>query len=183
MARKEKPDLVLLDLVMPEMDGFDVAMAFRNNPDLDQIPIIGVFASVSPRERRKEFEQVCDGFVGKPISFDDLLNKIQLSLGITWNVVPAPSASRSLREPTEKEKPMVIPPEQTLQAIISLVKQGMFSGELPSILVELQTDSRYIPFCEQIYRFVRSYDDKKILSFIAGVRERRDFFDPQSGHE
>jgi len=171
VIRKEKPDLILLDLVIPEMDGLDVARVFRNDSDLKQIPIIGVSASVSPSERRKEFELVCDGFVGKPIPFGELLEKIRLSLGISWNVVPSSSLFQSPEEPAEGERVIEIPPEQIVHTIVSLVQQGMFS-ELKLILTDLQTESRYAPFCKQILRFARNYDDERILSFIAGLKEK-----------
>jgi len=171
VARKEKPDLILLDLVMPEMDGLDIAKIFRSDPNLKQIPIIGVSATVSQSERKHEFEALCDHFVGKPIPFGELLEKIQISLGISWNMVSVSSASRSPGEPTEKEGSMVVPPEQTLLTISSLVQRGMFN-ELKPILADLQTEYQYAPFCEQIMRFARNYDDERILSFIAGLREK-----------
>jgi two-component system sensor histidine kinase/response regulator len=73
------PDLVLLDVMMPEMNGFEVTQQIRQNPQLPFIPILLVtgYDHPSPAEG---FDRGADGFIRKPIDFDDLLNRIRLIL-------------------------------------------------------------------------------------------------------
>lgn len=76
MARKEHPDLILLDLSMPEMDGWDVARALKADVVTRAIPIIAVTAHSSPRDREQALAAGCDDFVTKPFSVRQLLEKI-----------------------------------------------------------------------------------------------------------
>ena len=172
VARNEIPDLILLDQDMPEMDGLDVAKVLRNNPHIEHIKIFGLSAPVSQGRRKQLFEAVCDEFVDKQIPFSELLEKIRVSLELSWNVIPAPSGSSSPEEPTDQKKKIVVPPEQILQTIVSYVQQGMFR-ELQSILTDLQTKyPQFMPFCEQIHRYAQNYDDERIITYITGLREK-----------
>ena len=73
------PDLVLLDVMMPEMDGFEVTRRLRENPALPFIPILLVTGYSEPKPA-DGFDVGADGFIRKPIDFDDLLHKIRTIL-------------------------------------------------------------------------------------------------------
>ncbi len=73
------PDLVLLDVMMPEMDGFEVTRCLRQNSSLPFIPILLV-TSYSEPTPADGFDGGADGFIRKPINFDYLLHQIQMIL-------------------------------------------------------------------------------------------------------
>ncbi len=73
------PDLVLLDVMMPEMSGFEVTRRLRQNPSLPFIPILLVTGYSEPTPA-DGFEVGADGFIRKPIDFDDLLHQIRTIL-------------------------------------------------------------------------------------------------------
>ena len=73
------PDLVLLDVMMPEMNGFEVTQHIRQDASIPFIPILLVTGYSEP-EPADGFAMGADGFVRKPIDFDNLLNKIQAIL-------------------------------------------------------------------------------------------------------
>jgi CheY-like chemotaxis protein len=73
------PDLVLLDVMMPEMNGFEVTRRLRQNSDLPFIPILLVTGYSEPTPA-DGFDVGADGFIRKPIDFDDLLDKIRIIL-------------------------------------------------------------------------------------------------------
>ena len=73
------PDLVLLDVMMPEMNGFEVTRRLRQNPSLPFIPILLVTGYSEPTPA-DGFEVGADGFIRKPIDFDDLLHQIRTIL-------------------------------------------------------------------------------------------------------
>lgn len=73
------PDLVLLDVMMPEMNGFEVTQCIRQNPALPFIPILLVTGYDEP-DPAAGFDVGADGFIRKPIDFDHLLNQIQTIL-------------------------------------------------------------------------------------------------------
>ena len=81
-AREFKPDLILLDVVMPDMDGGDVAAAIQQDPLLKRIPVIFVTAVVRKREAGSA-GMVSGGslFLAKPIDIVELIDAIETSLG------------------------------------------------------------------------------------------------------
>lgn len=76
---RNPPDLVLLDVMMPEMDGFEVTQRIRQNPALPFIPIL-LITGYSEPVPAAGFDVGADGFIRKPIDFDDLLSRIQTIL-------------------------------------------------------------------------------------------------------
>ena len=70
------PDLVLLDVMMPEMNGFEVPRRIRQNPSLPFIPILLVTGYSEPTPA-DGFDVGADGFIRKPINIDDLLSRVR----------------------------------------------------------------------------------------------------------
>jgi len=77
MAREELPDLIIMDLVLPEMDGFEAARQLRNESLTSHIPIIALSASVLPEHQHRAIEAGCDDFETKPVDFPRLLGKLE----------------------------------------------------------------------------------------------------------
>lgn len=66
-AARERPDLILLDIQLPVMDGYAVAKALRGLPELAPTPIIALTSYAMPGDREKALEAGCDGYLEKPI--------------------------------------------------------------------------------------------------------------------
>jgi CheY-like chemotaxis protein len=81
LAHKELPDLIIMDLVLPEMDGFEAASTLRASPNTRHIPIIALSASVLPEDRHRAIDAGCDEFETKPVDFTRLREKIESLLG------------------------------------------------------------------------------------------------------
>jgi CheY-like chemotaxis protein len=75
----DPPDLVLLDVMMPGMNGFEVTRRVRQNPNLPFIPILLITGYTEPRPA-DGFDIGADGFIRKPVDFDELLQRIQAIL-------------------------------------------------------------------------------------------------------
>jgi CheY-like chemotaxis protein len=73
------PDLILLDVMMPGMNGFEVTRRIRQSPDLPFIPILLITGYTEP-SAADGFDVGADGFIRKPVNFDDLLQRIQAIL-------------------------------------------------------------------------------------------------------
>ena len=80
-ARLQKPDLILMDLGMPEMDGWNAARKLKADETTSSIPIYALTAHTLPSERRRALEAGCDGYVSKPIHMDGFLSTIQGAFG------------------------------------------------------------------------------------------------------
>ena len=77
MAHETLPDLIIMDLVLPEMDGFQAAKQLRSGSDTCHIPIIALSASVLPEDRQRAIDAGCDDFETKPVDFPRLLMKLE----------------------------------------------------------------------------------------------------------
>jgi two-component system, cell cycle response regulator DivK len=65
-----RPGLILVDINMPDMDGYTLTSKIRNLPELDKIPVVAITANVMKGDREKTFEAGCDGYIEKPIDVD-----------------------------------------------------------------------------------------------------------------
>ena len=77
LAQAERPDLILLDLAMPEIDGWAVARRLKGDIITRSIPIIAVTAHALPKDRERAFDAGCDAFIVKPFSVSKLIGEIE----------------------------------------------------------------------------------------------------------
>lgn len=76
-ARREQPDLILLDLSLPVMDGWEAAQRLKTSDRTKSIPIIALTAHAMSGDREKAFAAGCDDYDTKPVDFKRLLTKIE----------------------------------------------------------------------------------------------------------
>jgi len=86
MAQSEGPDLILLDLSLPEIDGWEATRRLKADPATRHIPVIALTAHAMAPDREKAFEAGCDDYDTKPVDFQRLLGKIETLLS---EVAPA----------------------------------------------------------------------------------------------
>lgn len=79
-ASRFRPDLILLDVMMPGIDGFETCRQIRSNPDLKDVKVILVSAKSLTKERLKGYEVGADDYVTKPFNTDELLAKVRVFL-------------------------------------------------------------------------------------------------------
>jgi two-component system cell cycle response regulator DivK len=80
MASEEKPDLILMDLELPVLDGWEATRQLKNAAGTSSIPIIAVSAHAMSGDREKALAAGCDEFEAKPVKLPQLLDKIQALL-------------------------------------------------------------------------------------------------------
>ncbi|MCK2166889.1 MULTISPECIES: response regulator transcription factor [Thalassospira] len=80
MIVRDLPDMVLLDVMMPGCDGFDVVRAVRENPQTRPVPIMMLTAKTREVDRRKGLELGVDDFVTKPFSTRDVVSRVKAML-------------------------------------------------------------------------------------------------------
>ncbi|WP_322506903.1 response regulator [Anaerolinea sp.] len=76
-ARSRKPDLVLLDMSLPELDGWHLAKQLKESPETAHILIVALTAHTLPGDRRRALEAGCDGFISKPLNVARFASQIQ----------------------------------------------------------------------------------------------------------
>ena len=76
LAREFRPDLVIMDIQLPDISGMEVTKTFKADDELSEIPIVAVTAFASKREEEMILQAGCAGFLTKPFSIPDLLETV-----------------------------------------------------------------------------------------------------------
>ena len=77
LARERKPDLVLMDIQLPGMNGIEALAVLRADPSTAAIPVVAVTASVMAQDRNKITEAGFDAYIGKPINLKEFLDTVR----------------------------------------------------------------------------------------------------------
>ena len=73
----QRPDLILMDINLPEVDGYSLTTHLKLRPELRSVPIIALTANVMKGDRERSMEAGCDGYIQKPINVDTLAEQIE----------------------------------------------------------------------------------------------------------
>ena len=86
LSQDLNPDVVLMDINMPDMDGYTLTAKIKSMPGFARIPILAITANVMRGDREKSLEAGCDGYIQKPLDVDQLVNEIEKFLARSPNV-------------------------------------------------------------------------------------------------
>jgi PAS domain S-box-containing protein len=172
------PDLIITDLVMPGMDGFELTRQIRKLPEFQQLPIIAASASVFEVHQQQSLKAGCNNFLSKPIRAEELLEKLKSHLGLTWiyetDVSTVSTQKEAIDTPnqalmgddTHDDAPLIGPSIEQAKVLLDLA----FMGDIHGILEELEklepTNQQLIPFCRQIREFAKAFDEEAICQLI-----------------
>ena len=81
MARSERPDLIVMDLSLPALDGWEATRTLKSSAETKHIPILELTAHARAGDREKALAAGCDEFATKPMSFDEVRAKIDALVG------------------------------------------------------------------------------------------------------
>ena len=80
--KEDAPNLILMDINMPDIDGYTLTARIRALPELNNVPIIAVTANVMKGDRERSLEAGCDGYIQKPVDIDTLTSQIEKFLAL-----------------------------------------------------------------------------------------------------
>ncbi len=83
--RNYRPDLILMDINIPDVDGYTLTSKLKTVPGVRSIPIIAITANAMRGDREKTLHAGCDGYIEKPIDIDNFLTQVNSFLGIDFN--------------------------------------------------------------------------------------------------
>ncbi|MEG4807826.1 ATP-binding protein [Microcoleus sp. F8-D3] len=168
IAIQAKPDLVITDLVMPEMDGFQLMQYWKTSLELKDIKIIVSSASVFETDQHQSLQAGAIDFLAKPVQAEELLEKLALHLQIEWIYEPV-SLMPSGRKPNYDK--IVLPPPEALDKLLDLALRGNLKEIIKQTENLEKTDPIYLPFASKMLHLAKDFQEKKILEMLAQYKE------------
>ncbi len=161
IALEEKPDLILTDLVMPIMDGFEATRQIRRIPELKDVIIIMISASVFDYYKQQSMEAGCDDFLPKPIRAEDLLKQLGKYLKLNWlydDELPV----ENILEANE----LIGPSKEQAEIIFDLAMKGNLSKVTKQANEFAQDNKNLQQFAEKISELSKDFEEEEICDLI-----------------
>lgn len=176
LAIEHHPDAILLDLAMPNMDGFELMMKLQANPQTSSIPIIVSSASVFDADRQRSLEAGAKSFLPKPLQVEELTKTLGNLLNLEWiydnynsSLGNANNPENSKIQPNQTadgETEIIPPSEEIVQQLYHLAMMGDIPA-IEGILKEITAqDKQLLGFAEQISKLAASFQTAKIRKFL-----------------
>ncbi len=165
-ARSSRPDLILMDLVMPLKDGFQAARDIRSSPDIAGIPIIAISASAFPTTRVQCADAGCQAFITKPVRLEEVSALLVKILNIEWTYA-SDAAMSKMPAPRSPEPPsLAVLPKAALRDVYQLARSGDVH-RLEQRLRELRVHSPGMePAVDALLRCVSEFDMTRLRSLL-----------------
>lgn len=81
LLKTEQPDLILMDINMPDVDGYTLTNELKMYPNLMTVPIVAITANVMKGDRERTLSAGCDGYIEKPIDVDKFIEQVERFIG------------------------------------------------------------------------------------------------------
>ena len=161
-AQASRPDLILMDLVMPELDGFEAVRRLRQDIELKDVVVIALSASVLEGDQQQSLDAGCDDFVAKPVDAGLLYKKMGEHLELGW--VYETAEPQGVAE--QKDVSIVVPPTELLQPLFNSARRG----EILAVQAEIDRiealDKTYGAFISQIRELAAGFQMDEICAFL-----------------
>jgi len=156
------PAAILMELRMPDMDGFEVTRQIRQSSQLKDIVVIATSASVFTEDRQKCFATGGDDFIAKPIQIDNLLEKLRQHLKLEWVYENAgcPEIENSL------QTPFIGPSPEQAALLFDLAMMGDIGGIIEEVEKLEQSDQQLKPFTHQLRQLAKAFDEEQLCELI-----------------
>jgi CheY-like chemotaxis protein len=173
IARRARPDLVFMDLVMPVMDGFEAIRRLRLEPSLAEMKIVALSASAFDATRTQSIAAGCNDFMTKPVRLEHVIDTVGRELGVHW-----------LRDGATPDVTMTTPasirrPPASLDGLPRAVAQELHDlammGDIRQLLARLDElrglDARLGDAIDELEELGRNYDMKGLRARLRPLAE------------
>jgi signal transduction histidine kinase/DNA-binding NarL/FixJ family response regulator len=161
----DRPDLLLLDLVMPVLDGFATIRALRGREDMCKLPVVAMSASVFEQTREETVAAGFCEFVAKPVDLDRLLEVIARVLRLEWTSAAADHETIAAAIPAEHTGPGL--PRAVAREILSLAR----AGDVEELRLRLDAVERGVPAVAPTVARLRELATQYDMRAIRGLLE------------
>ncbi|MEH2321178.1 ATP-binding protein [Nostoc sp.] len=162
-----KPDMVITDLVMPILDGFELINRLRQSRPFKEIPIIASSASVFAADQHKSIGVGADAFLPKPIEAETLLEMLRQFLHLEWIFDGKIDAiKKNYKDGLAQQKEMIFPSKEVLQELLELAQDGDIQNILEMAEKLSASDEQLNVFVQQIVHLASNFQLKGLEIFI-----------------
>ncbi len=168
-ARAMHPDLILMDLIMPELNGFEATHAIRQLPELQDVAIIGVSASAFDADQQQALQAGCNAFLTKPVNISALLDLLEETLRLEWlreESVAKEISPDSIDTPASGESIVIPPSREELDKLYHLAKSGDMDGIQSQAEYLEHLDPQYVAFASKLRTLAQNFQDDQLLQFV-----------------
>jgi len=170
VAQRDRPDIVLMDILMPVMDGLVATQRLRHLPGGDRLPVIVLSAGASELDRQRSLQVGADAFLVKPIDFEELLDRIGALLHLSWRHVAEPEPESAVPDGHAGD-PMVAPPPDEVETLYKLARIGNMRSIRQRADELAARDARYRSFAQRLSLLASRFQSRAILELISRYRE------------
>jgi CheY-like chemotaxis protein len=163
-----KPELIVMDVMMPEVDGNETTRRIRRLPQWRTMPIIALSASASREDEQASLEAGADIFLAKPVDHDVLLNAIGAQLSLDWKTRQSPPAPRAADE--DEGAVLVVPPAPEIETLWQLARMGNMRMIIEQASSLAALDPAYAQFTQRLQTLAQGYHSKAVLAFVERYR-------------
>ena len=168
-ASQLQPDIILTDLVMPIMTGFEAVQKIRQIPELQKTLIVAVSASVFDKDKDQSLIVGCDTFLPKPVQMEKLFAILEKYLTIQW--IYQDTKDNTLEDRHEIDGPLIPPTPEELSILFELAKAGDLRG-IQKRSAHLEQNIAFKPLAHKLYQLAKGFKDKQILALIQQFKEQ-----------
>jgi PAS domain S-box-containing protein len=172
-ALEFQPNLILMDLLMPVMDGWEATRRLRHLPELKDTVILALSASVYDTTRQESILAGCNDFLTKPIETNQLLESLRVHLGLEW-VYEDSSSGKKRKTQTSKtgsdlpaaDSAIVSPASESVLTLLRLSSMGDIEAILEEISQLENSDQKLVPFAHHLRQLAKGFQLKQIRVFL-----------------
>lgn len=168
LALETRPDLILMDMIMPNMTGFEAVQKMRQMPAFKETLIVGSSASVFEEDRHKVRLAGCDAFLAKPVAVKRLLDMLTEYLELEWIYDQTVNVEATEAEVVthSEQADMMPPPIEKLTELHQLAVRGTMRRIKKWAAALAQTDPQYRPFANKLQELAKGFQSKRIVALV-----------------
>jgi len=166
LVEAKKPDLIITDLVMPVLTGFELIKYIRQSETLKDLLIITSSASVFEADKQKCLEAGSNDFLDKPVQGEELLEKLQKHLQLEWIYAETPKSDAA-----NVTLEFIPPPASEIEILLALALRGNLKGIIKHSEKLAQLDEQFQPFAWRLKQLASNFQEKQILELLKLYRQ------------
>ena len=175
-AESIKPDLILLDLVMPVMDGFETIQALRDNPQFQDLPIIIISANAMFDAQLSSYRIGCNDFLSKPIDLKLLIESIAQFIEIEWIYPQRTNLALSTQDNHSRQShslttngndnSILAPSQEQIHQLLHLTQIGDIEAVVVQANYLQNSDTNHSSFTNKVCELAQSFQQHKLIKFL-----------------